>query len=262
MFKKIYYVNLDHRQDRKEHIENEINKINFNGPVERISAAYGKKLDIELIPTTLFTKEAIEAISNKNEILNTKSMTKGAMGCAISHKWIYEKILTNDEDYVLIIEDDSIITDNFMNNLEKILEKYTEYDILWLGYHEKVDNWKFNILDTELDIPQKIWGTFGYIINKKAAKQLIDIFPITLQIDSEIPKVFPNLKVYAVKENNKLILSDLSQNSTKFGTDIQFDKENSKEIPKNNNKLIIISIVILYISMLIIIYIVVKKYIN
>jgi hypothetical protein len=184
-----------------------------------------KNLDLSLIPSNLFTKEAVQATTEKTEIENTSSMTKGGMGVAISQRWIYEKVLYGIEDYVLIIEDDITITDNFMENLEKTIKKIPEFDILWIGYHNKNNHWISDVQDTGLDIPEKIWGLFGYIINKKAAKRLIEIFPISSQLDTEIPQVFPDLKVYAVNETEKLILSDESQDAVRFGTDIQFDRE-------------------------------------
>jgi GR25 family glycosyltransferase involved in LPS biosynthesis len=103
MFKKIYYINLEHRTDRKENVENEISKINFKGPIERINAAYGKNLDLSLIPSNLFTEEAIKSTTDKTQLYNMRTMTKGGMGVALSHKWIYEKTLKGNEDYVLIL---------------------------------------------------------------------------------------------------------------------------------------------------------------
>ena len=175
MFKKIYYINLDHRVDRKKNVETQLSKIKFKGPVERISAAYGKNLDLSLIPSNLFTDLAVKSTTQKNDIGNTMSMTKGGMGVSISQRWIYEKVLTGTEDYALIMEDDITITNNFMNDLEKVISQIPEYDILWLGYHVKTNHWVSDIQETGLDIPEKLWGLFGYIINKKAAKRLIEI---------------------------------------------------------------------------------------
>ena len=137
MFKKIYYINLENRKDRREHVENEIKKINFNGPIERVNAAYGKNLDLKLIPSNLFTKEAINSTTNKKDISNTKTMTKGGMGVALSQKWVYEKILCGEEDYALILEDDVTIPNNFMTKLEETLKKVKYFDMLCLGYHIK-----------------------------------------------------------------------------------------------------------------------------
>jgi GR25 family glycosyltransferase involved in LPS biosynthesis len=221
MFKKIYYINLEHRTDRKEHVEKEISKIGFKGPVERINAAFGKNMDNQYVPKNLFTNEAIEATKRKTDITNTQTMTKGGMGVAMSQRWVYEKVLTGAEDYALILEDDITIPDGFMKKIEDTIKKIKYYDILWLGYHVK-DNLS---VGKEFDIPEKIWGLFGYIINKKAAKRMIEMYPITLQLDTEIPKVFPDLVVLALKEDARLVLSPLSEEATQFGSDIQFDRE-------------------------------------
>jgi GR25 family glycosyltransferase involved in LPS biosynthesis len=228
MFKKIYYINLEHRNDRREHVENEIKKINFKGPIERINAAYGKNLDLSLIPSNLFTKKAIKTTTDISQLFNMTTMTKGGMGVALSHKWIYEKTLTGIEDYVLILEDDITIVDNFMEKLEAILKDMPKFDIFYLGYHNKVD--KISVFNKHSDVPSKIWGLFGYIINKKAAKRLIEVFPLTKQIDTDIPKCFNDLDVYALHINKRIILSPTSQESFKFGSDIQFSRESFDNI--------------------------------
>ena len=232
MFKKIYYINLEHRTDRKKNVENQINKINFKGPIERINAAYGKNLNLTLIPPNLFTNDAIKSTTNKNDIANTKTMTKGGMGVALSQKWIYEKILCGEEDYALILEDDITISDNFMDKIQEILKKVKYFDMLWLGYHVKYDLKTGG--ENELDNPLKIYGLFGYIVNKKAAKRIIEIYPISKQIDGEIPQVFQDLVVYAVKKEDRIILSPTSEDSSQFGSDIQFNREGFENTSKGN----------------------------
>ena len=251
MFEKIYYINLDFRTDRRIHIENEIKKLNFNGPIERINAANGKNLDLTLIPSNLFTEIAIESTTNKNDLYNTSTMTKGGMGVAISHKWIYEKILCGKENYSLILEDDMTFDDNFMEKIQDIFKKIKYFDILYLGYHVKIDSH----VGTEFDIPGKIWGLFGYIINKKTAKKLVDLYPISNQIDSEIPRIFDNLSVYALKKENRLILSPSSEDAvlSAFGSDIQFYRESFGIIP-NKNKYIYIKIIIFFLFCVILFY--------
>lgn len=257
MFKKIYYINLEHRTDRREHVEEQLSKINFDGPTERIRAANGKNLDNLLIPKSLFTQEAVNSTTRKNEIENTMTMTKGGMGLSISQKWIYEKVLSGEEDYVLIVEDDITFTDDFIEKVTHLINKIGYFDMLWLGYHAKVDKKR----DRDIDEPYKIWGLFGYIINKKAAKELIDMFPITKQLDTEIPRVFPKLKVYAVKENNKLITSPKSEDSEKFGSDIQFYREDfMDDIDEANNNTMFNIIISSILLIIVILYL--KKTIN
>ena len=51
------------------------------------------------------------------------------------------------------------------------------------------------------------------------------MFPITRQIDTEMHKIFKNLKVIALKEDEKLVLSPVSQDQSQFTSDIQFSRE-------------------------------------
>tara|TARA_B110000261_G_scaffold136859_1_gene154920 strand:- start:685 stop:1140 length:456 start_codon:yes stop_codon:yes gene_type:complete len=102
---KIYYINLEHRIDRKEHIENQIKKY----------------IDPELSITKRFN-----AIENKN----------GHIGCSKSHLNIIEECIQNNYNNVLIFEDDFefiIEESEFKNYLNKFFTKYSNYDILLLG---------------------------------------------------------------------------------------------------------------------------------
>ena len=75
------------------------------------------------------------------------------------------------------------------------------------------------------------------------------------QIDTEIPQTFPDLKVYAVKEHNRFILSDLSEEATQFGTDIQFDRESFENTYfQDNDKLLVCIIAIIVIVCFVLYY--------
>jgi GR25 family glycosyltransferase involved in LPS biosynthesis len=188
-------------------------------------------------------------------------MTKGAIGCALAHRNAYINVLNSDSEYSLIIEDDITLDDRFNEKLEICKNSLPDikYDILWLGYHYKSTKEHVN---TYYDVPGDIlFGLFGYVINKKAAKKLLEMFPITHQIDSEIPKLFPDLVTFAIKEDHKIILSPQSSTITTYGTDIQIREDvegfkNTKvrtsvsEITTIFKKLIlfIIIIILLYLS--------------
>ncbi len=78
-----------------------------------------------------------------------------------------------------------------------------------------------------------VYGLFGYIVNKKIAQKLLDIFPIENQIDTDISKVFKDINVYVLPINKKIINSEESHKA-KLGTDIQvIDIE---EFQTDNNK--------------------------
>ena len=240
MFTKILNINLERQPDRKKNIEEQLDSIDNTLPVERISAIDGNKLDIDNLSNKIVTPAGIKFALSTAIGLYTL-LTIGAIGCAISHKIAWEKILKGNDEYVLILEDDIKFCNNFNYKLENIKNniKSIKYDILFLGTHGYINNEELEFFD----IPTKLYGLFGYIINKKAAKILLSIFPITEQIDTEMAKVFNKLNVYTVKYykntyiDDRIILSELSQESKTFGTDIQhrdyFSDNNSNYAPYN-----------------------------
>ena len=225
MFTKILYINLDRRQDRKENVINELNKVGINSNnffIDRIPGIDWKTLDFNNLSNNLFTKQAIDTALDNTKPLYSP-MTKGGIGCALAHRNAYKNVLEFYSDYVLILEDDITIENDFINKLKLYITDIPEFDILWLGYHQKTTKENYN---KYIDIPDNVlFGLFGYIINKKAAFALTEIFPLTKQIDSEIPKIFSKLKVYALKEEYRLIHSMPSATDTKFGTDIQIREQ-------------------------------------
>ncbi len=251
MFNKIYYINLNRRPDRLNHIKTELNKINFKGSIERIVGIDGKLLDIPNLPSNLISQNAIKDALDINGGLYT-NMTPGAIGCALSHHKCYTKIINecNDNEYVLILEDDAVFENNFMNLLKEYLKHIPKYDILFLGFHD------YRILKTNNKyhhIPTKLWGLFGYIINRKAAREFIKLFPLQKQIDTDMHSLFPKLNVFCLKNKFRLIKSELSQESYRFGTDTQVREPvniiecfNNTYSKNNNIILFLIGFLIIY----------------
>jgi len=235
MFTKILYINLDRRNDRKIHMENELNKINWTGSVERISAVDGKKLQKNDL-NNLLNENAINQFmdTTQRKFAPGSYMTKGAAGCALSHRKCWENILNNENEKVLILEDDIQFDNNFNEKLNIYMSKVPDYDILYIGFHEARGSTIYN------DILKKpgyvVFGLFGYIVDKRIAQKLLDMFPIEGQIDSEIEKIYNNINVYHLNEDLRIIYSDHSFDNS-FGTDIQ-SIEPFSEINNNNDVLL------------------------
>lgn len=228
MFNKILYINLKHRQDRNDNVIEQLKKINKLNIAERVDAIYGADLDIKSLPSNLISDRGKEDALNDKQRVYT-FLTRGGIGCALSHRKTYEKIVNDNISSALILEDDITIDDSFNEKLEILNKNISQdYDILFLGYHDtsiKYFNKEINQYYTK---PNKLYGLFGYIVTNKGAKKLLDIFPITLQIDSEIPNHFNKINAYAVTPNNRIIFSDQSSIHTKFGTDIQIRTDNKQ----------------------------------
>jgi glycosyl transferase family 25 len=108
---------------------------------------------------------------------------KAGMAISLSHYYAYKEI-AEKYDNALILEDDAIFSDNFMESLSKYLTELPEdYDMLFIG-----DGCKFHIQNHML-VPGKYiyergvhktsWGGGGatrccdsYIVSKKCAKKM------------------------------------------------------------------------------------------
>ena len=254
MFTKVLYINLDRRTDRNQHMLNQFKKLNWidnNKLIERISAVDGKNLKIDTLNNLITTKASREANDlSQRTFIPGSIMTKGAVGCALSHRDAYLNILNGTHQYVLILEDDVYIDENFNKKLNTYLNKISDYDILYLGYHHIINF--VNINDIICKPTNIVYGLFGYIVNKRIAQILLDMFPINNQIDSEIIKIYPNIKVYCLTNNNKIIFSEHSHNNN-LGTDIQYI-EKFDTLKNKKNKCNYIIILILAINILFLIY--------
>ena len=251
MFSKIFYINLDHRADRNNNTVDQLKKLDLLNKTERISGIYGLNLDINKISPTLITKQGKDDALNPGQKVYTY-LTKGAIGCALSHRKAYEKIINDNIDAALILEDDITIDSLFNKKLQTLRENIPEdYDILFIGYHNtSLKHFNPQINEYYLK-PKKLYGLFGYIVTNEGARKLLDIFPITYQIDTEIPKHFDKINAYAVTPNKRLIYSDQSQKATKFGTDIQL-RYTEPFSYKNNEILLSVLLIVIFVIVLII----------
>jgi len=96
-----YYINLAHRTDRKEHVEEQMAKIGINA-----------------------------------KRFNAIRMANGAVGCTMSHLKLLELALTNNFSHILIVEDDITFLDPelFKQQFNKFLELHqNNWDVILLA---------------------------------------------------------------------------------------------------------------------------------
>ena len=152
MIDKIYYINLDHRLDRKEHIEKLLTDSDLIDISERVSATYNKSLP--------------------------------HAGCVHSHITTIEKFIESDEQYCLILEDD-FITPNIntlKNDINKLFIDKVDFDIVQLaGNHIQLHNCEQTYLKRVIDSQT----TSAYIINKDFANTLLNNFRESYKLISD-----------------------------------------------------------------------------
>jgi glycosyl transferase, family 25 len=142
------YINLEHRQDRKNEIENELQKVGF------------------------YNYQRFNAIKNE----------KGYLGCSESHLECLKLARANNYPNVLILEDDfEFIIDK--NEFQFILNHLltVDYDVFILSYN----TYEKNITKTDDQYLKRIKETqtaSGYIVNRKYYDKLISNFEEGLRL--------------------------------------------------------------------------------
>lgn len=174
-------INLEKRPDR-------LNIFKKNCPFNDINVIYG------------FDGSKLEFEEDKYKANQLKNLSKGEVGCFISHIRCYEYMIKNNIDNMLIFEDDCMFCDNFN---EKIINIYNEYEkkiknknvnIFYIGgrfnpdhttninnclqvsnniiQHKLYDN-KNGDISIRIDLDRT---THSYIISKSTALILLNIF--------------------------------------------------------------------------------------
>ena len=172
---KIFIINLDKDNER---IINSINQLEKYGITnyERYSAIYGTKLS---------NNELNNITTNIGKLL----ASRGMIGCGISHINLWKRIVREGIKKTLILEDDFILKDDFLNKFNSIINKSPNiYDIIFLSaniIHNK--NLKLYDIDDNYYKQLFISQTVGYIITLEGAKNILKyINKVSYHIDFEL----------------------------------------------------------------------------
>lgn len=135
-FDKIYVITLRRAKERHEHFQKELEGLSY-------TVFYGQdkqEFDVEeLKRKNIYNEE----LAKKHHRWN-KPMPAGMIGCSWSHKLIYEDVIKNNYDRVLIMEDDMVINAAAGSVFQKAIKQLPEdWEVFYLGY-ERFENLNFS----------------------------------------------------------------------------------------------------------------------
>tara|TARA_A100001015_G_C14890431_1_gene672182 strand:- start:106 stop:843 length:738 start_codon:yes stop_codon:yes gene_type:complete len=172
---KVYFINLDRSKDRRKHIESNLRKLGVDA--ERVSAIDGKTL----------TKEYISEVYDEQKCLkkHRKKLIPNEIGCALSHLKIYKKIVKNNLDGAIILEDDVKLDHRFIHAIKQIEKlELKSSTVILLNQAHQIFTWSRK-LDHNIYKTYKSLCTISYYINQEGAKDMLSSFnPIDQAIDS------------------------------------------------------------------------------
>ncbi|WP_130835226.1 glycosyltransferase family 25 protein [[Erwinia] mediterraneensis] len=167
---KIFIISLAHSFERRSAMQAQCEMLGLS--YEIIDAVNGKD----------FSKEEVK----KHTRLNNYAFLPGEIGCSLSHIYIYKKMLTDNIEEALVLEDDVLLPDNLPNILEKVSIAQEEPKVLLLSRVNKYLKRPVRKVSPNIKIHKAHHATtsHSYIINLGAAKNLSQaLYPVWITAD-------------------------------------------------------------------------------
>ncbi len=181
---KIFVISLLRSKDRRRSIQEQLDSAGLE--FEFIDAVDGYNLSQEEIVAEC----DIEAIQ-----CNPKWLNRGALGCALSHRNAYRKVIEQNFDYALILEDDMLVPRELSHILEAVERSIKDDEIVMLYYR----NFKTTYLSSKQ--PRNLPGNYqilfplnkentlttagGYVVSQSVCHSLLKVTtPVKVTSDS------------------------------------------------------------------------------
>ena len=182
----IFIISIKHTKRYNNLINHYSNNENFNN-IQIIEFKPIKSLDLKTIEKEGFY-DLNTLICFKLYDYKNKELFYGTFGCSHSHLLIYKKMIEQDINECIILEDNVFLDINYKQELNTLFNKLRDnnikYDIIHLHSHKKHDINRDKIIDNIYKGYDECGGTKMYYLNKKTAKILyINNFPIISAAD-------------------------------------------------------------------------------
>ena len=181
----VLVVSLPHAIKRRKFMREQMAKLEID--YEFFDAVDGNKLS-----HTYVNRFKIK----KGEQCKGRPLTKGELGCTFSHLQVYEKMLEENIEQLIVLEDDTQLNDDFAVLINNLNSAPLQWDLVYIGYMSNFNTAPFfgkNIYPLSLwesrllPIPAaatstkyrigpfivSLSGSHAYAITKKGAEQLI-----------------------------------------------------------------------------------------
>ena len=179
IFDKIYVVNIDRNIDKFKRVEDRIRAIMPHVPVERISG-----VDRDDLTEEWLNEKKIRPSPVWREPWSDRTFTKGDIACALSHAKAWEKIILDQTEVALLLEDDVVFEDNFLEGCEKIKNEVEDFEYIYLA-RNKISRIQEPQATETLVRPEYSYWCLASLISLEGARKLFNIKYIENLIPSD-----------------------------------------------------------------------------
>src|SRR5215469_11246506 len=179
---RAYVVNLARSPDRKAHMTAELGQTGLQ--YEIVNAVDGR--DLDLSDTRLFDPTV------------DSSFRPGVFGCVLSHLHIYQKVLDDDLEIALILEDDVVLPPDLDALLDATASHMKGAEVVLLNFHHNEGRWITKADSIQLPSSRLLvqvvdkgppwhegpWSTAAYLITREACARMAEfVLPVRSRAD-------------------------------------------------------------------------------
>lgn len=189
-FDQVYLINLDRRPSRRVRMVNTLNELGVE--VHLLPAVDG-----QLLNDTYIDKMGIKMLPEYADPYHKRPLTRGEIGCFLSHYFLWEDIIAKQHRTALVLEDDLRFEPHFRNKISGLLKDIQKIGLLWdliyLGRKRLSEDGEPFVQGTTslVHVDYSYW-TLCYLITIEGAKKLVSSNPLSkmVPVDEFLPIMF------------------------------------------------------------------------
>ena len=167
-FPPVFIINLEQSADRRADMAKRLNPLHVSYTF--FKAVNGHALDTNNLP---------DYDRTRRRLYFGRDLTKGEIGCLLSHRALYQHMVDNNIECAIILEDDVFIEPSFPQLIREALQSPVKWDIIRFLAYDKVQKIGRDIYSLPTKphklarLPTTSGGAYGYMLTKKAAQELL-----------------------------------------------------------------------------------------
>uniref|UniRef100_A0A8C1RAG6 Procollagen galactosyltransferase 2-like n=2 Tax=Cyprinus carpio TaxID=7962 RepID=A0A8C1RAG6_CYPCA len=190
-FDEIFLINLKRRLDRRERMLNTMAVLGLEATL--VDAVDGKALN-----TSHLQALGIEMMPGYKDPYSDRVLTRGEIGCFLSHHFTWKQVVERRLQHVLVLEDDVRFEPQFKKRLQTIMEDVEKaqlnWDLIYVGRKRmQVAQPEVSVegVNNLVEADYSYW-TLGYALSQQGAKKLLAALPFgkMLPVDEFLPVMF------------------------------------------------------------------------
>ncbi|XP_063506014.1 inactive glycosyltransferase 25 family member 3 isoform X4 [Pongo pygmaeus] len=189
-FDEVFVISLARRPDRRERMLTSLWEMEISGQV--VDAVDGRMLNSSAIRNL-----GVDLLPGYQDPYSGRTLTKGEVGCFLSHHSIWEEVVARGLARVLVFEDDVRFESNFRGRLERLMEdveaEKLSWDLIYLG-RKQVNPEKEVAVEglPGLVVAGYSYWTLAYALSLAGARKLLASQPLRrmLPVDEFLPIMF------------------------------------------------------------------------